>query len=493
MQVESECVVWVVDDEREVLEYLETALSCEGCRVYKSSDIGEITETLREGNSDVHAFVFDLELSSREDFLTVQELRSMNERLPIFALSAASTQAQLICAKKAGVTEVFSKPLRIQDLQRIASAARVSPANFRRAEASEGRPSTPSFLGSSPAMREAKAILRMASGSNLPVLIRGETGSGKEVVAKELHRLSARANRPFVKLNCAALPSELVESELFGYERGAFTGAFQRKLGLFELADTGTVLLDEIGDMDVRLQAKLLQVLQDKEFKRLGGKDTVRVDIRVLAATHRDLENGIANNTFREDLFYRLSVVSIDLPPLRERGDDIIRLTELLLKKHAAPGAEVPSIPASLREALLEHSWPGNVRELENLAQRFLLFKDAEMIVRDLRNKARTVPNRAPATIMAPVAPAMNMPIPSPSAGSVAPASAPGEPMAVSRLEEVSRAKDQAESRAILDALDAARWNRKRAARMLNIDYKALLYRMKKLSLEQTPVSAGVN
>ena len=180
-------------------------------------------------------------------------------------------------------------------------------------------------------MREARAIVRLASASSVPVLIRGETGSGKEVIARELHRLSPRANRPFVKLNCAALPSELVESELFGYERGAFTGAFQRKQGLFELADTGTILLDEIGDMDVKLQAKLLQVLQDKVFKRLGGKDSVRVDARVLAATHRDLEKAITENAFREDLYYRLNVVSIYLPPLRERGDDVIRLAELLL------------------------------------------------------------------------------------------------------------------------------------------------------------------
>ncbi len=488
MELESQCVVWIVDDEREVLEYLETALSCEGCRVYKSSDIGEIIEALRENKYAAHAFAFDLELSSREDFLTVREIRLLNDELPIFALSAAPTQAQLLCARRAGVTEVFSKPLRIQDLQRIASAARVSPSNGRTSDASPSQNGSGCYLGSSPAMREAKTILRTAGASCLPVLIRGETGSGKEVVAKELHRLSPRASRPFVKLNCAALPSELVESELFGYERGAFTGAFQRKLGLFELADTGTVLLDEIGDMDVKLQAKLLQVLQDKEFKRLGGKDPVRVDIRVLAATHRDLEKGIANGWFREDLYYRLSVVSIDLPPLRDRGDDVIRLTEILLKRHAASaggGAELPTIPLSLRHALLEHSWPGNVRELENLVQRYLLFRDPEIIIKDLRTKARVVSNRLAAPVAAPVefmAPA--------AAGPVVPLP---ELESVSPLQEVARAKDQAESRAILDALDAARWNRKRAARMLNIDYKALLYRMKKLSLEQTPRGEVLN
>ena len=180
--------------------------------------------------------------------------------------------------------------------------------------------------------------------SGAPVLIQGETGCGKEVLARRLHAQSARANKPFLKLNCAALPSELVESELFGYERGAFTGAVDKKAGIFELADGGTILLDEIGDMDIRLQAKLLQVLQDQEFRRIGGKETVKVNVRILAATHRDLEKAIYEHAFREDLYYRLNVIVLQVPPLRERIEDIVPLGEFLIRKHADESSSIPAI-----------------------------------------------------------------------------------------------------------------------------------------------------
>jgi two-component system response regulator AtoC len=180
-----------------------------------------------------------------------------------------------------------------------------------------------------------------------------------------------------LKLNCAALPSELVESELFGYERGAFTGAFQKKLGMFELADGGTILLDEIGDMDFKLQAKLLQVLQDHEFQRLGGKDTIRVDVRVIAATHCDLEKAIVQNHFREDLYYRLNVISFRVPALRERKEDILALADFFVRKHAEPGTPIAKVPPLLEQLFLEYQWPGNVRELENLVRRFPRFPDA--------------------------------------------------------------------------------------------------------------------
>ena len=209
------------------------------------------------------------------------------------------------------------------------------------------------------------------------MLIQGETGVGKEVFARELHAHSPRAKRSFLKLNCAALPSELVESELFGYERGAFTGAFQRKPGMFEQADGGTIMLDEIGDMDFKLQAKLLQVLQDHEFQRVGGKGCIRVDVRVIAATHCDLEQAIAEDRFREDLFYRLNVVSVRVPPLRERREDILAMAEFLARKHAPPGAAPPPIPPSLQEMFLAYDWPGNIRELENVIRKFLIFRDA--------------------------------------------------------------------------------------------------------------------
>jgi transcriptional regulator with PAS, ATPase and Fis domain len=241
-------------------------------------------------------------------------------------------------------------------------------------------------------------ILKQIGSSEVPVLIQGETGVGKEVIARQLCAQSARANKGFLKLNCAALPSELIESELFGYERGAFTGAFQKKPGMFELADGGTILLDEIGDMDFRLQAKLLQVLQDQEFQRLGGKETIRVDVRVIAATHCDLEKAIIEGRFREDLYYRLNVVTIRVPPLRERPDEILTLAEFFLRKHGRPGALSLPITPALHQAMIAYYWPGNIRELENVMRKYIVFRDADLIVDDLRARAmrqgaRAIPN----------------------------------------------------------------------------------------------------
>jgi two-component system response regulator AtoC len=288
---------------------------------------------------------------------------------------------------------------------------------------------------------------------------------GKEVLAREIHAHSPRSNRPFFKLNCAALPSELVESELFGYERGAFTGAFQRKIGMFELADRGTILLDEIGDMDYKLQAKLLQVLQDHEFQRLGGKEIVRVDVRVMAATHRNLEKAIAEQSFREDLYYRLNVITIRIPPLRERRGDIIPLAQHLLRKHS-DGHPVPMLGPGVQEALLEYEWPGNIRELENAMRRLIILRDSPGLEQYLGwRRSQAVP---------PLTRANQSPVPQPVPQVLQP---------TSTLLEVAKAKELAETDAILVALRNTRWNRKRAARMLNIDYKALLYKMKKLSI----------
>jgi two-component system response regulator AtoC len=313
--------------------------------------------------------------------------------------------------------------------------------------------------------KELQILLSRAGPADVPVLINGETGTGKEVYARQIHMNSPRANAPFIKLNCVALPSELVESELFGYERGAFTGAFQKKLGMFEMADGGTLMLDEIGDMDIKLQAKLLQVLQDHEFRRIGGKETIRVDVRVIAATHRNLEKAIAAGQFREDLYYRLNVVSAQIPALRHSKENLIPLAEFLLKKHTRPGAPLPPLTRSLTEALMAHDWPGNVRELENVMRRFLVYGDPEMIVQDLRFKVRM---RSMAAALPP--PAMAKPE---SGDLPAPA-----------LEEVNRARQQAETQVILDTLETTKWNRKKAAALLKIDYKALLYKMKKLNIE---------
>jgi two-component system response regulator AtoC len=294
------------------------------------------------------------------------------------------------------------------------------------------------------------------------------------MLARELHARSPRVGKPFLKLNCAALPSELVESELFGYERGAFTGAFQKKAGMFENADGGTLLLDEIGDMDVRLQAKLLQVLQDSSFQRIGGKEMIKVDVRIMAATHRDLEKAIAEHTFREDLYYRLNVINVHLPPLRDRKEDLLPLAEFLLKKHAVKGVPVPPFILELKHAMMTYHWPGNVRELENYVRKLLIFRDSAAVARELTIKATR-------TLSTVAAGAELHPHPMQSIGRDQPI-----------LEQVGKAKLQAETEAILAALTSTRWNRKQAAHLLEIDYKALLYKMKKLRIEGKPVAASM-
>jgi two-component system response regulator AtoC len=281
-----------------------------------------------------------------------------------------------------------------------------------------------------------------------------------------------------------ALPSELVESELFGYERGAFTGAFEKKPGMFALADGGTILLDEIGDMDFKLQAKLLQVLQDQEFQRLGGKDTIKVDVRVIAATHRDLEKAIAEGNFREDLYYRLNVINLRVPPLRERQEDIAPLSEFLLRKHTPPGATPPQIPPALKDLFQHYRWPGNVRELENVVRKFMILRDARSIEQELRHKMSRMPVNGNGSLHAAIAPAeaplASLPI-APTNGDFAALS----PVAAPVLEQVAKANREAECTAIVAALKSTNWNRKQAALLLQIDYKALLYKMNRLSIRK--------
>jgi len=244
------------------------------------------------------------------------------------------------------------------------------------------------YVATSPWTRKLKLFLDRVGAADVPVLLQGETGVGKEMLARQICACSPRAKRPFLKLNCATLPSELVESELFGYERGAFAGAFRNTPGKFEMAEGGTILLDEIGDMDFKLQAKLLQVLQDGEFSRLGARETVRVDVRVIAATHCDLERAIADGRFREDLYYRLNIIRIEVPPLRERREEILPLARFFIGKHTKPGDAPVEINPHLSRTLMAHLWPGNIRELENVMRTLVVLGDPDRAAEDLRQAA---------------------------------------------------------------------------------------------------------
>jgi two-component system, NtrC family, response regulator AtoC len=351
-------------------------------------------------------------------------------------------------------------------------------------------------------MVKVRELISLVGDTNATVLIRGESGTGKELVARSLRAVSARRERPFVKVNCAALPSDLLESEMFGFERGAFSGALQAKPGKFEFANHGTIFLDEIGDMPASLQAKLLHVLQDGQFSRLGGQGDVRVDVRIVAATNRHLEDAVASGHFREDLFFRLNVVCIAMPPLRDRREEIPLLVRHFLAKYSSrynrPDIEIQ--PAML-EALMQYDWPGNVRELENVVQRIMILgpeghdwtpvtlrggdrRSAVIERRQNRQSVERVLAHSPQTRQAAAAAAPAAPAAA-AASTAVPVAATAAPSESPSLKLVGRnAARAAERELMLRMLHRTRWNRKEAAGILGISYKAMLYKIKEHGLD---------
>jgi len=314
-------------------------------------------------------------------------------------------------------------------------------------------------LCTSARMQPVRELIAKVSSTNTTVLLRGESGVGKEIVARAIHRASPRANRQFLKVNCAALPGELLESELFGHEKGAFTGAYRQKPGKFEAADGGTLLLDEIGEMPLRLQAKLLHVLQDGEFSRVGGEKIIGTDVRLVASTNRDLEAAMRAHQFREDLYYRLNVIEIRIPPLRERREEIPLLVEHFRRKFNAQYVRSVEIPPDTTRLFMEYHWPGNVRELENAVKRIIVLGGA----RPVHQEILAALSRGPRTT---------------TPASLA-AAATLNPEQVVSLKEIARqAAREAERVAIKEVLDRVHWNRAKAARLLQISYKALLYKI---------------
>ena len=374
--------VWIVDDDRSVRFVLAAALGEAGYRVTAFADAAEVLAALSAGRMP-DLLLTDVRMPGDSGLVLLDKLKAAHPRLPVIVMSAHTDVASTAGAFRGGAQEFLSKPFDMDDA--VTLVQRALPADVTRmappvaaATPAEGEPA---LVGQAPAMRELfRAIGRLAQVP-LSVLITGETGTGKELVARALHRESPRAARPFVALNTAAIPAELLESELFGHEAGAFTGATKRQVGRFEQANGGTLFLDEIGDMPAALQTRLLRVLAEGEFFRVGGRELIRVDVRVIAATHQPLETLVAQGRFRADLLHRLDVVRLRLPPLRDRREDIPQLAARFLA-HAARTLQLPAkkLSAPALERLRAHAWPGNVRELENVCWRLAALAPGDTI-----------------------------------------------------------------------------------------------------------------
>jgi two-component system response regulator AtoC len=468
--------VLIAEDEPDVREYLSLSLRCRGYEVEQAENGNEVLNLLKEKDNGLSLVLLDIMMPWKDGIETLREIRQMDKNIPVIMLSGVSATTTIIQTMKSGADDYLTKPVTDEQLfgaiETTLAAREASHTSTQKllAQTPQKRSSTRSSW-----MKTMETMLHQVGHSEAPVLLQGETGAGKEVLARMLHAASSRAAHPFLKVNCAALPSELVESELFGYERGAFTGAFKSKPGKFDMADEGTIFLDEIGDMDYRLQAKLLQVLQDQEFHRLGGSETIRVNVRVMAATHSDLEKAMREARFREDLYYRLNVINLQVPALRDRPDEILPLAEYFLMKHATTGAAVLEITPSLSDALLTYRWPGNIRELENVARKYLALRDPGAIAEDLRLRSQRNSQQMPPTLQRSHPHSLGAANETPT------------------LENVSESRRQAEIDAILTALNRTRWNRKQAAVALRVDYKALLYKMKKLGIDRKPVDVATS
>jgi two-component system, NtrC family, nitrogen regulation response regulator GlnG len=360
--------VWLVDDDTSIRWVLERALK-NGGMVPKAFDAAEpALAALRNDTPDV--LITDIRMSGQSGLDLLRRVHDAHPELPVIVMTAYSDLGSAVSAYESGAFEYLAKPFDID--QAVDLVKRAAAAGVRSVESTVATPTIPELLGRAPAMQQVFRAIGRLSRSSVNVLITGESGTGKELAARALHEHSPRANKPFIALNTSAIPAELLESELFGHEKGAFTGADSLRRGRFEQADGGSLFLDEIGDMSTSLQTRLLRVLAEGEFYRVGGQTPIRVDVRVIAATHQNLEERVRNSQFREDLFHRLNVIRIELPPLRARHEDVPDLLEHYMRLAAQElGVEPKALTSDAREKLSAYAWPGNVRELVNLCRRF--------------------------------------------------------------------------------------------------------------------------
>ncbi len=457
--------VLVVDDEPEILRYMRTVLES-GAYAVETAESGVVALDRLRKDPPPDVVLLDLMMPELDGLQTLARLLEIRPSQRVIMLSCATEPRRVVEAMRLGAQDYLSKPFQKAEFDVVlrqslsVSGVAGSPESLGPPTIIEELGDDISFLAVSPAMRKVYEQAQQIAAVDLPVLLLGESGTGKEVVARLIHRFSPRARQTFLKVNCAALPADLLESELFGYEAGAFTGAVRSKPGKFELSDKGTILLDEIGEMPPGLQAKLLHVLQDGRFSRLGARGIVQVDVRVLAATNVDVQKALQTRQLREDLYYRLNGLTIHLPPLRERREEIPSLLRHFLSTFAAQfGRDPLPLSATLLDRCLQHDWPGNLRELENFVKRYLILGQEDLALGelDLSRNRRTPP-----------------------ASSVKRETGP---LAQDLKSLVRNLKGVAELEAISKALAETGWNRRAAARQLKISYKALLYKIRQYGI----------
>jgi DNA-binding NtrC family response regulator len=378
--------ILVADDEKNIREGLREALALDGYEVATASDGREALDSITRG--DVDLLITDLKMPRLSGEELLKSVTAQFPTMPVIILTGHGTIESAVQAMHDGAYDFLTKPVNLDRLsllvKRALASRELAVQNRAMQEELERRSGFASIIGRSAEMKQVFEMVRQVAPSRSSVLITGESGSGKEMIAEALHYNSPRKDKPFIKLHCAALTESLLESELFGHEKGAFTGAIARKRGRFELAHLGTLFLDEIGEINQNVQIKLLRVLEEKKFERVGGEETVEVDVRLIAATNRDLKDAIAKGSFREDLYYRLNVVNIHIPPLRERKEDIPLLVAAFLKEFSQEnGKQIDGIDPKARLALYNYSWPGNVRQLRNSIESAVVLSKATTITLD--------------------------------------------------------------------------------------------------------------
>jgi len=448
--------ILIVDDEPDIREVLELTLGRMNLETRSAANIEEARSLLGEFKFDL--CLTDMRLPDGNGIELVRHIQEKYPYLPVAVITAFGNMETAVAALKAGAFDFVSKPLDLNDLRNIVrSALRVGQSPVIRTAASNSEPAlsgTKKMLGESAATQKVRTMIERLARGQAPVYIAGESGTGKELAARLIHELGPRAEKPFVPVNCGAIPESLMESEFFGHKKGSFTGAVQDKDGLFKAADGGTLFLDEVGDLPLSMQVKLLRAIQEKSIRPIGAQSEIKVDVRILSATHRGLQDLVAHGKFRQDLYYRLNVIELQIPPLRERAEDIPLLAEAMCRKLSDNlGMKPPNLTRDAIDALQRYAFPGNVRELENILERALtLCNGAEITAHDLQLQA-AAPEDSDEAVMG------------------------GKESLDDYLERIERGT-------IEKALAQTQQNKTAAAKLLGISFRALRYKLEKLGIE---------